>query len=433
MTDTAYRPREVYKQTIAYASELGLPTKFLEAVLSQYSIRETSNVNTDFTEPKMNNMYLKADTIETLENLEKLKTWSPEASRALDSIYHESTHAYMAMMKNSPEFQEMISRGRAYYVRAPLQEGLFTAKNPERVFQEAVGEYVGNRVFIWWSAYGLVLLAISKAGEMPERAANLLQKARTEYDESAAKRVFGYEEQGLFSRERHTSKGLSDELKTFLDSGILEGKLPDRFDDIALFKKLLRDANVPMPAPAPVKSRPTHDNLEIHVPLDLPAPATPKRSRCLFSLPSRPLGAADLTDPTNPLRQVMDAQQRRFMEDNLKHIREITAAAGKSISAASASTPPHVTSGGPSRTSPVGQTGLPPHGTWPRDPISRGNQGPPPGVLGPLPHGPGPSRPDPITKPLSPGGHTQTTVTIGPITSLIYYTPGAPRVLPPPL
>ena len=61
----------------------------------------------------------------------------------------EFVHGYFDIMSNTTGMPELIEAGTAYYADAPLKANRFgqkTVTDPERVFQEAAGEYIGHRV-----------------------------------------------------------------------------------------------------------------------------------------------------------------------------------------------------------------------------------------------------------------------------------------------
>jgi len=67
-----------------------------------------------------------------------------------------------------------------------------------------------------------------------------------------ANTVFGYSAES--GEETHTTRPMNPELKEYLDNVLLEGKFPDHFAEVEVFKQLLEKINSAAPAPIPGRS-----------------------------------------------------------------------------------------------------------------------------------------------------------------------------------
>jgi hypothetical protein len=77
----------------------------------------------------------------------------------------------------------------------------------------------------------------------------LLEELRGEYDQQMALDVFGYSDEGghpcLFgvgARETATTRAMTGEMKDFLDTHVLEGGIPHRFEERVDYQLLVREA-----------------------------------------------------------------------------------------------------------------------------------------------------------------------------------------------
>jgi hypothetical protein len=113
------------------------------------------------------------------------------------------------------------------------------AEYAERVFHEAAAMYVGSRAKVWWEVFES--LTYAAIGKVPAKnLAKWLDLMRGIYNKGMAERVFGYAEIGLIDTKHiRTTKKISDELKSFLDQELLEGKISDDFDQVPGFQRLI--------------------------------------------------------------------------------------------------------------------------------------------------------------------------------------------------
>ena len=233
---------EKYQQLIAEAERYGLPVQALKLVAKSYSFREGGD--DDYIKPLWDLMNLRADTLDKVGGLRATGPKSIMAGSGLATVYHESTHAWLDVTASEKLTKEAIAEGERHYQAAPLVGGR-TGDNADRLLTEAAGEYVGHRVAAWWAAFNR--LSLAAAGEVPaDKIEDWIEETRSQYDSEMNERTFGYEmEGGLFGvggEQVHTTKPMSDKLKSFLDSSVLENKIPERFDDVSGFPALMEAA-----------------------------------------------------------------------------------------------------------------------------------------------------------------------------------------------
>ena len=165
------------------------------------------------------------------------KAWESESQGKLvkkyvDDIYHEFTHAFLALNEGDDELKRITEAGINYYKDAPLLvvggEGGEVANDPERVFQEAAAMYVAYQVTDWLETYK----ELQGILEDPQKevSAVRLEQIRKNYNDKRTN--FGYQPwRGSPTGQAETTKPISAELKNYLDRVVLEGKIPANFDD----------------------------------------------------------------------------------------------------------------------------------------------------------------------------------------------------------
>ena len=234
--------KEFYANFVDGIRNQGLPVKFLTDVGRVVALLTD---DTNAYAPGNDEMHLKEETIKGALSP------SPDSS-AVQSIYHESTHAYLAQHRHKDPVRKFYDEGTKYYEGAPTSRNGVTS-DPEEVFQEAAATYVGSRAGAWVRAY-LSVLSWVQHGDRPFT----LEDIAGVYDKTMAERVLGYSmEGGMFSKEQvSTKRPIAEEARAFLDHELLEGKIPDHFDEVASFKRLI--ANAPQ-IRANIRSWPTRD------------------------------------------------------------------------------------------------------------------------------------------------------------------------------
>ncbi len=158
------------------------------------------------------------------------------ASQHLQNAYHEATHAWLDLKSDLPEVQALRERGVANYHNAPVEHG--ATADPERLFEEAMGAYVGQRAVVYWTALAKLRSWSSSRIDMTiARSVKMMTRAVSEvpmqYDEGMRERVFGYQSPpwyaGHSNDQNRTSQAITREMKSFADERLLENKIPDLF------------------------------------------------------------------------------------------------------------------------------------------------------------------------------------------------------------
>lgn len=246
--------RQKYMNFIANAERYGLPVRFLRHVARRYTIDYGSS---DEVNAFFNEMTLEEQTLRSVEGMSPAPPFG-EAS-GIRTIYEESAHAFIDLMENDPRFKAFISAGERHYKGAPVS-GRRVTSDPERVFNEAAANYVAHRVASWWTAFKNLSIYIAMSAASPVQARRIrergvFERVRNDYNRAMAEVVFGYSMEGGFlgigSEQAETSLPMTREMKVFLDRELLEGRIPDRFEQVAGFQRMLRDARIQLAAPRP--------------------------------------------------------------------------------------------------------------------------------------------------------------------------------------
>lgn len=219
------------------ASTHGMPTRFLAAVQSNYTLKFGEEDEDDFVRPATNRMFLKPSTVESAQGV-SLDLPRGEAL-AVQTIYHEGTHAYLDLIKDQPAVAALIREGERHYRGAPLVD---KSKGDDyvRLFQEAMGEYVGHRAAAFWSASEDLYLAEKAHAANKASGRRFWDNFRgipRRYEQATGQRVFGYQNKGWpWSRSQvETTKAISGRMKDFADRAVLENAIPDQFARVKKF------------------------------------------------------------------------------------------------------------------------------------------------------------------------------------------------------
>ena len=231
-----------FNRFVQQADGYGMPARFLRLVATKYTFDETSG-DVSYANTWLNTMNFDKADLASLKSGFRPGGTLGEAS-TIQTIYHESTHAYLDLKENERKFKEFIREGIAYYRGAPLQGG-GVADDPDRVFQEAAASYVGHRGATWYSTYDLIEVYRESVDERTwdgrgnkdfyDNMEKLARKIPDEYDTAMRDRVFGYEE--IRGNQVETTKAISARIKAFCDDEILEGKISDTFANSAFLKE----------------------------------------------------------------------------------------------------------------------------------------------------------------------------------------------------
>ena len=250
---------KLIRQFIVIAKQHSLPVNFLEKItFTHYNFRK--NANNNYVQTCMSlfdklvpNWCSSINVTTAVANDLEYFVYSPLISEVVPSVgmlYHESTHAYFFLiqegnpliLKYYPTAPQLIEAGFAY----PLVNGK-KADDPERIFTEAAASYIENRITKWLFAYtslGHLLAKLSNSSNhITIREANkYLQHIIIKYNE--LKNYYGYQfsQFSFFEKKMQlsTTKPIMPKLKLFLDSNLLENKIPISFDTVIKFQNLIR-------------------------------------------------------------------------------------------------------------------------------------------------------------------------------------------------
>ena len=208
----------------------GLPVGFMRYVLDRYDF---SIGDQDRVTPFWDSMDLTKATLDDLEAINPLGR-AVAGGPGIATIYEEFTHAYFDLKSDAkdPRVVALLGAAKAYYRGAPMKDGS-PCDDPERVTQEAVGEYVGGRAQTYWIAYTNLAryTAQSLSRLTRERMEWFLRRTEENYDKGMAASVHGYQERGSlwWKSQVHTTKKIHPGLKQYGDAVLLEKKLSVNF------------------------------------------------------------------------------------------------------------------------------------------------------------------------------------------------------------
>jgi hypothetical protein len=220
------------------AASYGLPVKFLRLVEQGVTMTSTGEGGGAQYDPLANILTLSEPEVSAAQSLDP--TAASIASGTIPiNLYHESTHAWFDLMSGDADVARFVAEQVEYYTGAPVKAGGVT-NEPYRMFMEAAATYVEHRVQNWWMAYRW-LSFVAQEGLLDEA---MVAKARRDYDKAMASDVFGYSYTLQLAlpptrEQTETTRPVSAEFKRFMDERILEGKIPDRFEDVTLFAEMI--------------------------------------------------------------------------------------------------------------------------------------------------------------------------------------------------
>jgi hypothetical protein len=119
-------------------------------------------------------------------------------------------------------------------------EGGRKVSDAHRVAHEAAASYVGSRAAAYYDTQVQLenLLGAVHTGRMDVAATNkALTKIERDYNAQMAERQFGYDEVGG-EQKQVVGTPISNEMKDFLDAQVLDGRVADKFADVAAFGQL---------------------------------------------------------------------------------------------------------------------------------------------------------------------------------------------------
>lgn len=224
------------RHVTATAARLGLPTRMLQAVVAYGSFGDASE---NYTSRLTSRLYLNQDTVTDAES------WTEESlpgpSGAVGTVYHESVHQYLETSE-SPAIKEFIREGVRAYTPADVRSrhpGIVeTNSDPKSVFHEAVAGYVGHRISTWEHAREQ-LEARARLGSLTPEGYKFIVDT---YNQQMRRRVFGYQDTPSWAvvlgepARKDTTMRIPEGVRAFADTVLLEGRIPDRFQDDPLLR-----------------------------------------------------------------------------------------------------------------------------------------------------------------------------------------------------
>jgi hypothetical protein len=224
-----------FRRFIADMAHFRMPVRFLrELDAGSYVIASTTG--TSRVMPWINTMFL--DEVD-LAAVARLRIAPGSQTQHVETLYHEATHAWLDLKSDLPEVTALRAHGIPHYRDAPMDRG--AEADPERLFEEAMGEYVGRRVRTYWEAYFTMLKWRETmdrrhgGGEVfSEMLARMLSEVPWQYDSSMRKRDYGYQPPSLLSGRyggppEQTTREMTSAMCSFADRVLLENKVPHLF------------------------------------------------------------------------------------------------------------------------------------------------------------------------------------------------------------
>jgi hypothetical protein len=209
---------------VNHAQHIGLPVGYLNRLIGRYQFMTRPKQEGPSTTDVVFNYIEFLPSVKSETTFELFRT----SGNSIGTVFHECVHAYFDLYEDEPPLPSLKREGVGYYGEALLKDGS-RPDNPNYVFNEAAANYVGSRVAAFANAYFEVMAA--KQGKSVgggERAAVEIGRAmdyyRKGYNNRIAERVFGYD-----PSEMETTSAIMPILKTYLDTILLESKIPDDF------------------------------------------------------------------------------------------------------------------------------------------------------------------------------------------------------------
>lgn len=216
------------------AETIGMPVEYIRHLQGTYGWVGHPVRGQNFVLPNFNTIFLQLKLVRQAGNF-VFGQFSP-GSEAIQTLYHETSHAYFDLRSDGDELFEQIARdAHEFYEREAVLKNGADSEYPWRLMNEAIGCYVGARAATYWGAYDM-LEYIERNRDDPEiepaALREQLKKLRDKYNRGMARRAFGYEQHGnAWSGTRwETSTPIYEPLQKICDSVLLEGKIPDLFD-----------------------------------------------------------------------------------------------------------------------------------------------------------------------------------------------------------
>jgi outer membrane protein OmpA-like peptidoglycan-associated protein len=234
---------------IGIARDYGMPVSFFQRVLDEYTFEFKPGSGDEETLTTLNKIVLYEDTVAGLEI-----TPEKSARSAIQTLYHEATHAYIDLM--SIDGTPMFKRAADYYKGARLDNGV-TVTKPDVVANEAAAAYVGHRAQAMWGVWEDIRFINSVLDRHDAKlitGSRCLALARMrvgkgipqKYNDEMDERQFGYQPMLAVHLRRNADpemetiqanvlKPLYPELKEYCDRVFLETDIKDRFQQMKVF------------------------------------------------------------------------------------------------------------------------------------------------------------------------------------------------------
>jgi hypothetical protein len=232
---------DVIRDFARKAAGWGLPSGFLFPVADSYKLNilrdedDSSDRATQYEfagKPLRPRLNLHRSVLDTLKSTQL--GINPIDTNAVGTLYHEATHAYMMLHQTKEPLKSVQSSAQEYYKDALLVGG-GVVDEPLRALREAAGEYVEDRLAGCFNALHTIAVQV-RAGTRSGKPFTVekLAAIRKEYNHTMQKSLFG----GSWG-DKQVASPLPASLKKYLDTEILEGKIPDSFDDCKVVRDLL--------------------------------------------------------------------------------------------------------------------------------------------------------------------------------------------------
>ena len=239
--------QRVVERTIERLQHYRMPVRFLRFVASRYTFRQTYR-GVDATNEWVNRIDFSIDNV---------RRWSRGfrpggvlgETTSIQTLFHEFTHAYLDLKENDPNVSRILAHARRHYRNAPMRNGRVT-ENLDRLVTEAFAGYVGNKASVFYDAFELLSFwkeSLDRLVWRNEGVPNFDMIERevanipTTYNARMAYRVFGYDSGRFgFSDQNPTNRQISDQIRFFCDTEMLESKISPTFAG----DRLLRDKHI---------------------------------------------------------------------------------------------------------------------------------------------------------------------------------------------
>jgi hypothetical protein len=257
---------------VSHAHREGLPLQMILFVWNNY---RTKIGKSNDTSPRCsgrwwrfhtNTVYLRKGTVGDLQQAslgvhwvrrerdgKSMPMWWSDLA-AVQSLYHEATHAYVHnwCRDELDLFHYQLDKAKAHYKGAKVRHAAVTkvVDDPWTLGLEAACEYVGHRASFFWETLDSLHFILQHDLKLGPPDLNGIrsraEQIRSRYDKAMSERVFGYEKRENDS-EYHTVDRPMPPFLTRMCDDLLEYKIPNAFMAAPrlahLYRDILRQAN----------------------------------------------------------------------------------------------------------------------------------------------------------------------------------------------